>query len=340
MFFSIIFNTLPFKSVKKQVIYTENEYNEHINRYIQCNYTSICQYFAQQGYEFCYLPFLARELSADNIISYYAPFATKIQSCDISNDFLLQYMANPQNRTKISPSLLYFSHSEDNVDIYSGIKLDDTSFFEGNDWANVLQQIENDISSNSKKGPRIFCRISFSFIDDFFNDENFDEKTRELLLEFNKQAEALKKRGISTYILEQIINKPPMLSKMVITSDYRILLPDYNNKEIDMTPLVKAVYLLFLRHPEGITFKYLTDYREELIEIYKKIKGNRWIFTQINSINDVTNPLSNSINEKCARIKGAFITQFNENLAQYYIITGERGEPKRIILPQELVIWE
>ena len=149
MFFSIIFNTLPFKSVKKQVIYTENEYNEHINRYIQCNYTSICQYFAQQGYEFCYLPFLARELSADNIISYYAPFATKIQSCDISNDFLLQYMANPQNRTKISPSLLYFSHSEDNVDIYSGIKLDDTSFLY---YFNLKDKVKSHIC-----GRRTYC---------------------------------------------------------------------------------------------------------------------------------------------------------------------------------------
>lgn len=41
----------------------------------------------------------------------------------------------------------------------------------------------------------------------------------------------------------------------------RILLPDYGDREIKMTPLAKAVYLLFLRHPMGIKFKCLPDHR-------------------------------------------------------------------------------
>lgn len=34
------------------------------------------------------------------------------------------------------------------------------------------------------------------------------------------------------------------------------------------------------------------------------------------SIEDVTNPLLNSINEKCARIRSAFVKEFDESLAQ------------------------
>ena len=55
---------------------------------------------------------------------------------------------------------------------------------------------------------------------------------------------------------------------------------------------------------------------------------------------DVTNPLLNSINEKCARIRGTFISQFDEELAQHYYIYGRRGEPKKIDLPRDLVKWE
>ena len=55
---------------------------------------------------------------------------------------------------------------------------------------------------------------------------------------------------------------------------------------------------------------------------------------------DVTNPLLNSINEKCARIRGAFISQFDESLAQHYYIYGMRGEAKKISLPRNLVEWE
>ena len=107
-----------------------------------------------------------------------------------------------------------------------------------------------------------------------------------------------------------------------------------------MEPINKAVYLLFLRHPEGIIFKHLPDYRKELAEIYQKIKPYGLNDRAIQSIEDVTNPCLNSINEKCARIRGAFISQFDESLAQHYYIYGNRGEAKKIDLPQDLVIWE
>ena len=103
---------------------------------------------------------------------------------------------------------------------------------------------------------------------------------------------------------------------------------------------MKAVYLLFLKHPEGILFKGLTDYREELLDIYKKLKPMGLNKRTIQSIEDVTNPLLNSINEKCARIRSAFVKEFDESLAKNYYVTGERGEAKRITLPRDLVIWE
>jgi hypothetical protein len=110
--------------------------------------------------------------------------------------------------------------------------------------------------------------------------------------------------------------------------------------EIKMEPINKAVFLLFLRHPEGIVFKHLPDYRKELAELYQKIKPLGLNERAIQSIEDVTNPLLNSINEKCARIRGAFISQFDESLAKHYYINGNRGEAKMIDLSRDLVIWE
>lgn len=135
-------------------------------------------------------------------------------------------------------------------------------------------------------------------------------------------------------------NDSKQLSRLVITKDYRILLPDYNDMEIKMEPLVKAVYLLFLKHPEGIMFKYLPDYREELMQIYVKLKPNGMNDRVLQSIEDVTNPLLNSINEKCARIRGAFVGQFDDHMARHYYIDGSRGEAKKIDIPRELVVWE
>ena len=39
---------------------------------------------------------------------------------------------------------------------------------------------------------------------------------------------------------------------------------------------------------------------------------------------------------ECMRIKEAFLLKFHESLAENYFITGKRGEPKRIRLPEEL----
>ena len=150
----------------------------------------------------------------------------------------------------------------------------------------------------------------------------------------------LRQRGISQYLLEQLIHPDDRLSKLVITKDFRLILPDYNNMEIKLEPLAKAVYLLFLNHPEGILFKYLPDYREELAKIYNRLKPTGLTDRAIQSIEDVTNPLLNSINEKCARIRGAFVGQFDDHIARHYYIDGHRGDAKKISLPRDLVVWE
>jgi hypothetical protein len=110
--------------------------------------------------------------------------------------------------------------------------------------------------------------------------------------------------------------------------------------EARMEPLVKAVYLLFLRHPEGIIFKDLPDYRQELTKIYSDVRS--WGLTDraLQSIEDVTNPMLNSINEKCAIIKKTFLAVMGSGMAEHYYIKGTRCEPKGIALPRDLVVWE
>ena len=108
-----------------------------------------------------------------------------------------------------------------------------------------------------------------------------------------------------------------------------------------MEPIVKAVYLLYLNHPEGIAFKYLPDYRKELAELYQKIKPLGLNERAIQSIEDVTNPLLNSINEKCARIRALFQAEVDASLTgPIYYIDGKSGEAKKIALPRDLVVWE
>lgn len=129
------------------------------------------------------------------------------------------------------------------------------------------------------------------------------------------------------------------LSRLIVTKDYSIILSDYG-KEVKMEPIVKAIYLLFLKHPEGIAFKCLPEFRKELTDIYVRIKPNGLTDRAIRSIEDASNPLLNSINEKCSRIKAAFQAEVDVSLVDQYYIKGKSGEAKKIALPRDLVTWE
>ena len=173
---------------------------------------------------------------------------------------------------------------------------------------------------------------------DIINDEK--QKLYNILVEEVKEKiQKLKEYGMSEKEITSLLHTEEPLLKLTISKNYRIFLGD-DRVEVHMEPLVKAVYLLFLSHPEGINFKDLPDYRDELTMIYDKVRP--WGLTDraLQSIEDVTNPLLNSINEKCARIRGAFVGEFDDYMAKYYYIDGQRGAVKKIALPRDLVIWE
>ena len=154
--------------------------------------------------------------------------------------------------------------------------------------------------------------------------------------------------AIGVSVLEQLRIEAARekLSRLVITEDYRFVLADYN-KEVELQPVHKAVYLLFLNHPEGIEFKRLADHRQELLDLY--MKTARWMDKEKieESVDKLVNPLDNAINEKCSRIKKVFLDMMDEYRANYYIISSHTQKHiagrvwyerlKVITLPRELV---
>ncbi len=157
--------------------------------------------------------------------------------------------------------------------------------------------------------------------------------------------------AISVPVLEELRLEAAKgkLSRLMITRDYRFILEDYH-REVELQPVHKAVYLLFLAHPEGIEFKRLAEHREELLRYYlatAKMMDKEKI---IESVDHLVNPLDNAINEKCSRIKKVFLELMDEYRASYYFISSHTQKHiagssriwyerlKVITLPRELVI--
>ena len=187
--------------------------------------------------------------------------------------------------------------------------------------------------------------------------ERLEQTAEEMALEVKRLTEQivaadrkdLLLRAIGVPLLEELRIEAARgeLSRLVITEDYRFVLADYNNKEVELQPVHKAVYLLFLAHPEGIEFKRLADYREELTGYYQKTARMMDKDKIVESVDKLVNPLDNAINEKCSRIKKVFLDMMDEYRASYYIISGHTKKHiagrvwyerlKVITLPRELV---
>ena len=184
----------------------------------------------------------------------------------------------------------------------------------------------------------------------------------EMALEVKRLAGQLQTEGRSDLLLKalgvplleelRIEAAKGKLSRLLITNDYRFILEDYNRQEVELQPVHKAVYLLFLAHPEGIEFKRLSDYRAEITRYYMATAKMMDKEKIIEGVDHLVNPLDNAINEKCSRIKKVFLDMMDEYTASYYIISSHTQRHvagssriwyqrlKVITLPRELVIYE
>lgn len=194
-----------------------------------------------------------------------------------------------------------------------------------------LYEIEDEVPHNILEDPILFSRVQV------LPEDELDEKARKILEEIrNLQA----RYGITVEELDSILGYDIRLSPVHITRNNRILLTDFDGKEVKLDRLSKAVYFLFLRHPEGIRYKELSGYREELLSIYLGLTGRDDIHDINRSIDDLVDPLNNGINVKVSRIKSAFCSAVCDRVARFYYIDGPSGEAKKIQLDRDLVVWE
>lgn len=325
----------------QDLIYIENEHNDVLNDFFERH----PEIPLKHDLRIIYLPKVAKDLNSEEVLRYWNPGSTDKTAMfpSIDTSSLLNEVCYPEDRAKLAHGLIScFGWSNNHGAEYLHVKYYP---IEEADDDGILRQIEaiaKEVYEYNSGG--LYCKIERPSEEKeptkSFADEQFDWEIRTLVDEIRERVDKLEQRGVPRKLLMKLLQDERKLSRIIITKDMRIMLPDYNHMEIKMEPINKAVFLLFLRHPNGIKFKNLPDYRKELAEIYEKIKPSGLSARAIQSIEDVTNPCLNSINEKCARIRGAFISQFDEELAQHYYITGWRGEPKKIDIPLDLVIWE
>lgn len=173
--------------------------------------------------------------------------------------------------------------------------------------------------------------------------DDLGEKEQEIAKEILDRLEKLRCMGLNNLILNQILFPEIQLSHLKITANYQIYLSDYGDYEIKMPTLSKTLYFLYLRHPEGIPFKRLSEYKKELYDIYNRITTRSDTEAMQGSIDKLVDATENSVNEKCSRIRMAFVQHIDETIAKHYYITTKEGTltlNKLICLDRNLVVDE
>lgn len=163
-------------------------------------------------------------------------------------------------------------------------------------------------------------------------EEDLDEDVLKKIISIEKKVKELKKSGqlfLALPLLEKILKEKfneislNSLSDIYIDSEYRILLPDFNNLEVPLSHLTKVVYILFCNHPEGIDLRELPKYKEEIKNLYLSV-SNRYDYDKITtSVDELLNLESKAIYTHISRIKSTFCKLMSENFAKHYIIEGK-----------------
>jgi len=332
---------IPFNPDEHEVFFFTPVDAREVENAISSQYQEIKSAFEQRHLNFVFLPYFNKELNemlnADKV-SYYNPNAADalhIPVETLSYQDIKEALKIPEKVD--GPCFIRCKRKDTDPLIFSFHKIE---LPEDGDMMPVVQEYLSQVGDG-----RYFQHLSKEEIERRVEgvpaDERFDTDIYLIGQEIKERLEKLRAKGLSTLAIRKLIgddaDKP---GKLLIDKHHKLILTDFGNKEIKLEPLQKTVFFLFLRHPEGIYFKDLGDYREELGAIYREITGREDIAGVQDSINKLTDPLDNSINEKCARIKNAFVAEFREEVAQWYFIAGKRGEKKTIKLPRDLVTWE
>lgn len=161
----------------------------------------------------------------------------------------------------------------------------------------------------------------------------------ELLSLMEAVLERLRAKGVSVGAggaMPELDTAAPV--ELYIDRRYMIRTGASDGPVLPLRPLVKALFILFLRHPEGILLKQRGRYREELEGIYSVICPNTAAEVIRSCVGRLVNLQDNSFSEK-ASVLNARLEEFLPAGAEQYKIQGYNGHPRRIPLNPLYVHW-
>ena len=128
--------------------------------------------------------------------------------------------------------------------------------------------------------------------------------------------------------------------RVLVNGDMKIVLPDYDELEIQMPAMCRTLYVLFMKlrkqGSDGIILKNMDEHIADIRNIYSMVKPGASDYRVAQTVDNLCDPLSDSLNQMISRINRCIRNVITDKqLAQQYIISGTRGGEYGIALDPE-----
>jgi hypothetical protein len=118
--------------------------------------------------------------------------------------------------------------------------------------------------------------------------------------------------------------------RLLVNGDLKIVLPEYDEMEIQMPAMCRTLYILFMKQRKagegGIVLRNIDNFRDDLIDIYGMVKPGASDDRVVRLVDNLCDPLGESLNQTISRINRCIKNVITDKeLAKKYTITGTRG---------------
>lgn len=330
----------------KSVVFFDLTGKSILNNCYSENYLKNKSEYNTIGYNFIFLPKLDFPINVEDAFEYLLPhlkgqinFASDALNNSINSmfddyeDYIEDYksiLSYLEYKGNIQTGFVVYFEGKVTIIEYTDNKIIDGTIPLQNSIIEVLKRNDNHVFESRRNTPAHLLKKRY---EDSLRDK-LDEETLQFVLELKEKIEGLKKSGQILYALpllqkalKNIENQIDVtsLSDIKVDDDYNVILPDFNNLIIPLSHLSKVVYILFIRHPQGIDIKQLWQYEKELLELYLSISPQENYDKMINSIKDLISINSTAIYTHISRIKSTFYKIMDDQFAENYIISGSKN---------------
>ena len=341
-------NQYPFIPTCKEVIYLPFSGSQVIDSFFERNIDSVKELFREKlKYEFIFIPEKVKRYGDEETLKYFHPLADKpsLDRKHIVEQELLNGLLHNDDGKSLRPGLVHFMQTE----LFREFEGEHKGCFEFS-YFPLIEADDATIMASLRDYVEL-CGECYGHINyghpDIWQYSEADRSFYSAQEKYFKQYANKDIKGITRYIIDSLVDKIAE-SHIEVSENGDIKLTDYG-LAIDMCPVVKAVYILFLSHHEGIILADLPEYLEEMAHICPQL--NICYEDDLNVIALSLNPELDIIDQLCGEIYVAFRDKLDAKAAAPYIIQAspydpdksymmpylDMGEPKKIILDRSLV---